>query len=342
MFQLKEFDYRKEDFDHIQMVVIEHLSGSEQIPPCTAHQPTAPPCSNRGESSPRKEPEGPPAQEFVDNENQHGSPRIPQRNGNGALEDDWFPDSELPDTDVHVTLQYTLRPPTAKDCRAAKNINFKEFTSTWLSVSAKGIDLRKHIDFETLIKRDFEEPYCITDFSSQLDLDSLPGITHSETLNYFAETGLKEVLQKLGGESQPVDVVGTRIAHALKKNMTSWVLTNVAALYWRVEGDAKRAIQCLRLSLTTAPTEVKDTSLISIANVLHRAGYINDAIVATDLALHISNQLVVSHFTMANLYAAKEQWDKAKMYYESTLGLQTSFGPAKQRLKAIMCKMLKS
>ncbi|XP_060074042.1 tetratricopeptide repeat protein 17-like isoform X2 [Ylistrum balloti] len=349
---LEEFDYSKENFDEIQMVFIEQLSGANS--PCDTEEKPAPPYQGMQFSedqsepslekpSPPLEPEGPPAQEFVGRDSRQGSPRIPQmHDGKASIEEDWFPDSELPDTSVHVSLRYTLRPPTLNDCKDVKDLNFKKFTSTWLSVSAKGIDLRKHIDFETVIKRDFEEPYCITDVNSQLDLDSLPGITHSETLNYFAETGLKEVLQKLGGESQPVGVIGTRVAHALKKNSTSWVLTNVAALYWRVEGDAKRAIQCLRLSLTTAPTEVKDTSLVSIANVLHRAGYINDAIVATDLALHISKQLVVSHFTMANLYAAKEQWEQAKMFYESTLGLQTSFEPAKQRLKSIMCKILKS
>ncbi|OWF35392.1 tetratricopeptide repeat protein 17-like isoform X2 [Mizuhopecten yessoensis] len=351
---LEEFDYSKEDFDQIQMVFIEHRSNAD--PPCGTAQKPAPqdsqspdgqsqsqPIVSSEKHPPHLEPEGPPAQEIAGGNSRYGSPRIPQMNdGRPAIDDDWFPDSELPDTSVHVTLRYTLPPPIKNDCKEVKDINFKEFTSTWLSVSAKGIDLRKHIDFDTVIKRDFEEPYCMTDVTSPLDLDSLPGITHSETLNYFAETGLKEVLQKLGGDSQPVGVVGTRIAHALKKNTTSWVLTNVAALYWRVEGDAKRAIQCLRLSLTTAPTDVKDTSLVSIANVLHRAGYINDAIVATDLALHISKRLVVSHFTMANLYAAKEQWDQAKMFYESTLGLQTSFEPAKQRLKAIMCKMLKT
>lgn len=39
--------------------------------------------------------------------------------------------------------------------------------------------------------------------------------------------------------------------------MTSWVLASTAALYWRVEGDASRAIDCLRLALTTAPPDVQ-------------------------------------------------------------------------------------
>lgn len=41
------------------------------------------------------------------------------------------------------------------------------------------------------------------------------------------------------------------------QNMTSWVLASTAALYWRVEGDASRSIDCLRLALTTAPPDVQ-------------------------------------------------------------------------------------
>lgn len=181
----------------------------------------------------------------------------------------------------------------------------------------------------------------MTEFSSSLELDNLPGMINRDNLQYQPESGLREVLQKLGGEpAQRVEVIGTRIANALKKNMTSWILTNVAALYWRVEGDAKKAIDCLRLSLTTAPRSKRDTALISIANIFHRAGYINDAIFTTNLALDTANKVAVSHFTMANLYAVKAQWDKATMFYESTLGLQSTFEPAKQRLKAIKCKIV--
>lgn len=79
----------------------------------------------------------------------------------------------------------------------------------------------------------------------------------------------------------------------------------MAALYWRVEGEAVRAVDCLRLALTHAPREVKDTSLISLANILHQAGHLNDAIVVTAAALDVTNRLPVSHFTLANLYAAK-------------------------------------
>lgn len=106
-----------------------------------------------------------------------------------------------------------------------------------------------------------------------------------------------------------LSTLATRLTGSLSpvplQEPTSWVLANMAALYWRVEGDAVRAVDCLRLALTHAPREVKDTSLISLANILHQAGHLNDAIVVTAAALDVTNRLPVSHFTLANLYAAK-------------------------------------
>lgn len=52
--------------------------------------------------------------------------------------------------------------------------------------------------------------------------------------------------------------------------MTSWVLNTAASLYWRVKGNAKRAIDCLRIALHYAPYNFKDIPLTSLANILHR------------------------------------------------------------------------
>jgi hypothetical protein len=63
-----------------------------------------------------------------------------------------------------------------------------------------------------------------------------------------------------------------RIALALKSNSTSWVLSTAAALFWRVKGNSEQAVKCLRHSLYYSPRDMKDIPLISLANVLHRAG----------------------------------------------------------------------
>lgn len=45
----------------------------------------------------------------------------------------------------------------------------------------------------------------------------------------------------------------------LTQNQTSWVLSSMAALYWRVKGQGKRAIDCLRQALNYAPHHMKVT-----------------------------------------------------------------------------------
>ena len=47
----------------------------------------------------------------------------------------------------------------------------------------------------------------------------------------------------------------------------------------------------------------KDVALISLANVLHRARYSNEAAVVVHAALDVSKELNVNHFTLGNIYA---------------------------------------
>jgi tetratricopeptide (TPR) repeat protein len=122
----------------------------------------------------------------------------------------------------------------------------------------------------------------------------------------------------------------------------SWVLSTAAALFWRVEGDGLRAIECLRHALFYAPTDMRDIPLVSLANIFHRAGLYNDALIAINMALEISPKFVVIHFTMANIYAAKQDLQMAKAFYQSTLALQSTFEPARDRLMSILCDKIKS
>ncbi len=47
----------------------------------------------------------------------------------------------------------------------------------------------------------------------------------------------------------------------------------------------------------------KDVALISLANVLHRARFSNEAAVVVHAALDVSKELNVNHFTLGNIYA---------------------------------------
>ena len=47
----------------------------------------------------------------------------------------------------------------------------------------------------------------------------------------------------------------------------------------------------------------KDVALISLANVLHRAHYSNEAAVVVHAAIDVSKELNVNHFTLGNIDA---------------------------------------
>ena len=150
-----------------------------------------------------------------------------------------------------------------------------------------------------------QKPYCEEVPTSLLAMDHLVGIRMRKHLHVASEAGLKEAFQGLTGEDRSMDDMATRIALEMDKNSTSWVLSTAAALYWRVRGQASEAVQCLRHSLYYAPREMKDVPLVSLANILHRAGLYNDALIVTNMALEIAPKVVVTHFTMANIYVSK-------------------------------------
>lgn len=53
------------------------------------------------------------------------------------------------------------------------------------------------------------------------------------------------------------------------------------------------------------PNLSQSIALISLANILHQAGHLDDAIIVMAAALDVSKEVVIAQFTLANIYAAK-------------------------------------
>ncbi|XP_029438102.1 tetratricopeptide repeat protein 17 isoform X2 [Rhinatrema bivittatum] len=234
--------------------------------------------------------------------------------------------------------------PSPDECLKLRRVELTTVASTWLAVSAKNIDITEHIDFVTQLQEPGMEPLCNANLAASMHtLDHLHGVSNRASIHYTGESQLKEVLQNLGKDKHPpqsFEQVGTRIAKVLEKNQTSWVLSSMAALYWRVKGQGKKAIDCLRQALHYAPHHMKDVPLISLANIFHNAKLWNDAIIVATMAMEIAPHFVVNHFTLANVYVAMEEFEKAMRWYESTLKLQPEFEPAKDRIRTIQCHLL--
>ncbi|XP_077143209.1 tetratricopeptide repeat protein 17 isoform X1 [Ranitomeya variabilis] len=234
--------------------------------------------------------------------------------------------------------------PSPDECLKLRRVELSTVASTWLAVSAKNIDITEHVDFATNLQEPGVEPLCNANLPASMHtLDHLYGVANRAAIHYTGESQLKEVLQNLGKDKYPpqsLEQVGTRIMKVLEKNQTSWVLSSMAALYWRVKGQGKKAIDCLRQALHYAPHHMKDVPLISLANIFHNAKLWNDAIIVATMAVEIAPHFVVNHFTLANVYVAMEEFEKAMRWYESTLELQPEFAPAKDRIRAIQCHLL--
>ncbi|KAL1007648.1 hypothetical protein UPYG_G00089480 [Umbra pygmaea] len=238
----------------------------------------------------------------------------------------------------------TLGWPGPEECQRTRRVDLTTVASTWLAVSAKNIDITEHIDFATPLQEPAVEPLCNANLAASMHtLDHLAGVANRAAIHYTGESQLREVLQNLGKDKLPpqsFEQVGTRIAKVLEKNQTSWVLSSMAALYWRVKGHGKRAIDCLRQALNYAPHRMKDVPLISLANIFQNARLWDDALTVARMAVEIAPHFVVNHFTLANVYIAMEEFEKAMHWYESTLKLQPEFSPAKDRLRTIQCYLL--
>ncbi|KAK6472728.1 tetratricopeptide repeat protein 17-like [Huso huso] len=234
--------------------------------------------------------------------------------------------------------------PSPDECQRLRRVEPTTVASTWLAVSAKSIDITEHIDFATPLQEPAVEPICNPNLPATMHtLDHLNGVANRGGIHYTGESQLQEVLQNLGKDKyspQSFEQVGTRIAKVLEKNQTSWVLSSMAALYWRVKGQGKKAVDCLRQALNHAPHHMKDVPLISLANIFHNAKLWDDAITVASMAVEIAPHFVVNHFTLANVYIAMEEFEKAIQWYESTLKLQPEFAPAKDCLRTIQCHLL--
>lgn len=276
-----------------------------------------------------------------------------------------FVDSPLPEV-LPTPYAYQIRggarlvhslPSDTAECEALKkHVKLEQATSTWLSVTAKGVRLDQFIDFSGPTPTEKLQPICpdVTP-ATAWTMDHLHKFAYLKldgaelTAVYKPEKGLKDAFQNLGNKKDTLQGMATRLARAMERSKTDpelhlnneagvhWSLTTVAALYWRVEGNLTMAIQCLRHALNNAPYHMRDLALVSMANVYHQAGQLHSGLITAGAALHLSPRFVVIHFTLANIYSAMGDLDHAMRFYYSTLALQNNFDPARERIRAIYC-----
>ena len=127
------------------------------------------------------------------------------------------------------------------------------------------------------------EPVCDSQdpegFSIHIPVvDTVPAIRERRELVMGEEAGLMPLMLEDG--KVRLSQFGHSVYFELSRGRRSWNSYNLAALYWRMKGNAFEAIECIRRALFFGGTKESQTvSLVSLGNVLHQSLRSDDAAV---------------------------------------------------------------
>ena len=125
------------------------------------------------------------------------------------------------------------------------------------------------------------EPVCDSQDSEGFSLhipvvDTIPAIRERRQLVMGEEAGLMPLMLEDGRVR--LSQYGHSVYFELSRARRSWNSYNLAALYWRMKGNAFESIECLRRALFFGGTKESQTvSLVSLGNVLHQSLRSEDA-----------------------------------------------------------------
>nr|CAB3267326.1 tetratricopeptide repeat protein 17-like [Phallusia mammillata] len=179
--------------------------------------------------------------------------------------------------------------------------------------------------------------------------DNIPGIDIKDVVVMFKQdTYLNNFLLMHVNEGRVwPDDLGQRILTAIEKAQKTeneenlWVLYNLAGLFWRVNGNNTKAVQCLRHCLRHVPEQHSDIPLISLSNIMYRVGKLNDAVNLLIYALRANNSEPAAYLSMGNALQAQENITGAVEFYNYAMVLHQQYREAFHALLVVKCFNLK-
>lgn len=173
------------------------------------------------------------------------------------------------------------------------------------------------------------------DFSMQT-YDHLSSVRERAVLESEPEPDIIDVLKTITGVEDLNDF-GNAVNLALQENRTSWILYSLASYFWRGEGKALEAVECIRRSLHFTPRQYQYIPLASLGNVLHRSHRSEDAVIVLKNAININPSNPGSYFTLGNVHAILAEYDLAAAAFEKAVSLDPTFTQSQLRLHAVKC-----
>ncbi|KAK0083957.1 hypothetical protein PV326_006462 [Microctonus aethiopoides] len=168
---------------------------------------------------------------------------------------------------------------------------------------------------------------------SMYTFEHLGAMRNRKNLTQHQEKGLIKYLPP----GTDLNKFGHQIAHGLERNSSSWLHLNLAAIYWRVRGDAYNALECARRSIVTAPREFRDIPLLTTGGILHAAKYSAEAAIVLHAAIDYAPNQSHQHLALGHVYAILGDFNRSVACYDNSLRLTPTMEQARQAKFVILC-----
>ncbi|GJQ65171.1 hypothetical protein Trydic_g7312 [Trypoxylus dichotomus] len=116
-----------------------------------------------------------------------------------------------------------------------------------------------------------------------------------------------------------------QISLALMKNSSSWAHYNLGAMYWRIEGNGLRAIECIRRALYYVPYEYRDIPLLTLAGIFHVTKYSKEAALILHAAIDHAPYEPMNYLALGHVYTMLSDYNRSVLCYDNILKLKPDF-----------------
>ncbi|XP_043289555.1 tetratricopeptide repeat protein 17 isoform X2 [Venturia canescens] len=182
----------------------------------------------------------------------------------------------------------------------------------------KGITEKDYMLDEISIEGEKKEPDCKKTFPLDFSVYTFEHLSAMQNRKDLAQPQEKDLIKYLP-QGTDLRTFGHRIAHGLMRNSTSWLYLNLAAIYWRINGDTYNALECARRAIVTSPRHSAEAAI-----VLHTA---------IDHAPNESHQ----YLALGHVYAVLGDYNKSLLCYDNTLKIAPKMEQAKLARHVVLC-----
>ncbi|XP_063724543.1 tetratricopeptide repeat protein 17-like isoform X2 [Symsagittifera roscoffensis] len=174
-------------------------------------------------------------------------------------------------------------------------------------------------------------------------IDGFAGVKQrkASAAHYKPEKTLRDAFLAMADYQLSLQQMASKLSQALDDDADSFVLLNLAVTYWRIVGDSKRAIDCIRQALYYSPMNTKPMAWISLANILQRSGFLEDAHFFSLLSLRTFPSFA-TYATTANIRATQHAWPDALAFYEGARQLNPDIREVVTDMKTVQCLKMHS